>query len=78
MKLVAYSQKNSSLSERIISELGNGQITAGRLNLLDYRKTNYLSNIIELDLLFDIKNEKDDYENVINSVDIFYFNNEFT
>jgi len=76
MKLIA--QSGSFQNSRVIAEFGKGQIAANRLNLLDYRTTNYLAKIKTLKLILDIKNKYDTRENVINSVDIFYYNNEFT
>merc|ERR1719284_2278943 len=76
MKLIA--QSGGFQTERVIAEFHKGQIAAGRVNLLDYRNTNYLSKIKSLKLLLEIKDVQDVYESVINSVDIFYFFNEFT
>ena len=75
MKLIA--QAGGFETERVIAEFEKGQIAANRLNLLDYRKTNYLSRIKSLKLLLEIKETGDSYENVINSVDIFFYINEF-
>jgi len=76
MKLIA--QSGDYQNERVIAEFDKGQIAAGRLNLLDYRNTNYLSRIKSLTLLLDLKDVQDDYESMMNSIDIFYFFNEFT
>merc|ERR1719284_1143811 len=76
MKLIA--QSGGFQTERVIAEFHKGQIAAGRVNLLDYRNTNYLSKISNLKLILEIKERQDTYENVINSVDIFYLFNEFT
>ena len=76
MKLFA--QAGSFQTSRLIAEFGKGQIASNRLNLLDYRIDNYLSKIKTLKLVLEVKDEGDVRENVINSVDIFYFSNEFT
>lgn len=76
MKLI--SQSGNFQTERVIAEFPKGQIAGSRLNLLDYRNTNYLSKIKSLKLVLEIKDVQDVHENVINSVDIFYFFNEFT
>jgi len=76
IKLIA--QSGSFQNSRVIAEFGKGQIAANRLNLLDYRTTNYLAKIRTLKLIFDKKHKNDNRENVINSIDIFYFINEFT
>lgn len=77
MKLISQSGSNFQ-TERVIAEFPKGQIAGSRLNLLDYRNTNYLSKIKSLKLVLEIKDVQDVHENVINSVDIFYFFNEFT
>ena len=45
----------------VIAEFDKGQIAANRLNLLDYRTTNYLAKIKTLTLIFD-KKDKDDIQ----------------
>merc|ERR1719284_279570 len=81
MKLFAQSGGNKFEkvweTERVIAEFDKMQIAAGRLNLLDYRTTNYLSQIRTLRLQLEVK-EMDFYENVVNSIEIFYFSEEFT
>jgi len=65
-------------TERVIAELGAGQIVGNRLNLLDYRKTKYLSQIKTLYLRLQYRGTGDAYEGVMNSVEIFFYINEFT
>jgi len=76
IKLIA--QSGEFQNSRVIAEFDKGQIAANRLNLLDYRTTNYLAKIKTLTLIFDKKDKDDNRENVINSIDMFYFINEFT
>jgi len=76
MKLIA--QMGNFETEKMIAEFDKGQIAANRLNLLDYRTTNYLSQIKTLKLILERTHNRDIRENVINSIDIFYYINEFT